>query len=82
METVAAVPTRFRLQQLLDEHDPPMAQRELARLSGVSAVTINAISNNRTSRVDLATLDALSKALGVEPGDLIEREPAKRGRGR
>jgi DNA-binding Xre family transcriptional regulator len=44
----------------------------------VSLVTINAIANNRTSQVSLKTLDALAKALKVEPGELLERE--KRGR--
>lgn len=69
---------RFRLQELLDRPDSPVrSQSELARRSGVSLVTINAIANQRTTRVDLATLDALSRALGVEPGDLLEREPRR-----
>ena len=73
------VAARFRLAELLDEKG--LSQTELARRSGISQVTVNAIANNRTSRVDLATLDALSAQLGVEPGELIEREPeAKRGR--
>jgi putative transcriptional regulator len=71
---------RFRLRELLDAHDPPMNQSELARDSGVSIVTVNAIANNRTTRVDLATLDAIARVLGVEPGDLIERVPTKRKR--
>jgi DNA-binding Xre family transcriptional regulator len=33
---------------------------------------------NRTTRVDLSTLDGLSKVLGCEPGDLLEREPKRR----
>jgi DNA-binding Xre family transcriptional regulator len=31
------------------------------------------MANQRTKGVDLSTLDALSKVLGCEPGDLIER---------
>lgn len=81
METATLVPTRFRLQELLDAQNPPMSQRELARRSGVTGVTINAIANNRTTRVDLATLDAIADVLGVHPGDLLEREtPRRRGR--
>ncbi|MGI8496689.1 MAG: helix-turn-helix domain-containing protein [Gemmatimonadaceae bacterium] len=57
-----------------------MSMSELARRSGVTFVTINAISKNRTTRVDLETLDKLSKALGVQPGELLERE--RKGRGR
>lgn len=70
---------RFRLAQLLEEATPPMSQSELARRSGVSLVTINAIANNRTRQVKLETLDALSDALGVEPGELLEREGKRRG---
>lgn len=79
MGIVATVPTRFRLLELLKAHE--VSQRELERLSGVSLVTINAIANNRTTRVDLATLDAISEALHVEPGELLEREPKPKRRG-
>lgn len=68
---------RFRLKQLLEEAG--MSQSELERLSGVSYVTINRMVANKTAQVSLRTLDALSAALKVEPGDLLEREP-KRGR--
>ena len=63
-----------------------MSQGELARRSEVSLVTVNAIANNRTKRVDLETLDklcgALAKLLGrrVAPGELLDHEPSKRGR--
>jgi DNA-binding Xre family transcriptional regulator len=67
------VPTRFRLRELLAAHDPPMSPSELARQSGVSLVTVNAIANNRTTRVDLETLDVLCRVLKVQPGDLLEQ---------
>jgi DNA-binding Xre family transcriptional regulator len=67
---------RFRLKELLGAHHPPMSQSELARQCGVSFVTINAISNNRTKQVQLETLDRIAEALGVAPGDLIERDDA------
>jgi DNA-binding Xre family transcriptional regulator len=74
--------TRFRLAELLEAAGPSMNQSELSRRSGVSIVTINAMANNRTKQVSLATLDALSEALGVEPGELLEREPRKRNKAR
>jgi DNA-binding Xre family transcriptional regulator len=72
------MPVRFCLRELLAEQDPPMSQGELARRSEVSLVTVNAIANNRTTRVDLATLDALCRVLKVEPGALLERVKGKR----
>ena len=66
---------RFRLAEILEEKD--MSQRKLAEKSGVSLVTVNRIATGKTTRVDLATLDALAKVLGCEPGDLIERKRGK-----
>lgn len=63
----------FRLDEVLAEHDPPMSQSELARRSGVSFVTINAMVNNRTKQVSLATLDKICAALDVPPGELLAR---------
>jgi len=48
--------------------------------SEVSLVTVNAIANNRTKRVDLATLDALRRVLRVEPGALLERVSERKGK--
>lgn len=70
----------FRLASVLEAAS--LSQRELARRSGVSLVTINAIANNRTTRVDLETLDKLCEVLEVEPGELLERETPRRRRGR
>lgn len=70
---------RFRLDKLLARAEPPISQLEVARRSGVSVVTVNAIAKNRTKQVSLNTLDkicgALTKLLGrkVEPGELLER---------
>lgn len=76
------VPTRFRLKELLDAIEPPISQRELARRSGVSPTTINAMVLNKTAQVSLATLDALCEVLAVLPGDLLEREVPRRSRPR
>lgn len=76
MPTALAV--RFRLHDVLRlrrEAGREMTQSELSRRSGVSMTTINAMANNKTAQVSLATLDALCGALGVEPGELLEREP-------
>lgn len=70
----------FRLASVLEAAS--LSQRELARRSGVSLVTINAIANNRTTRVDLETLDKLCEVLEVEPGELLERETPKLKRAR
>lgn len=75
MGATAALATRFRLREILDSMSPPMSQSELSRRSGVSMTTINSMALNKTVQVSLATLDALSKALGVEPGDLFARAP-------
>ncbi len=64
----------------------PIGQSELARESGVSFATANAIANNRTAQVSLGTLDKLSAGLTrllgreVPPGDLIERATGKQGK--
>jgi DNA-binding Xre family transcriptional regulator len=77
-----AMPIRFRLQEVLDEHRPPLSQRELAVQSGVSPTTINRMCRNLTAQVSLATLDSLSAVLRVEPGELLERDGKRRGKGR
>ena len=74
--TLLAMPTRFRLRELLEKLG--ISQSELARRSGVSFPTINAMCTNRTATVALATLDRIADALGVEPGDLIARDPKRR----
>lgn len=79
MHGLNAMAVRFRLQGILDELG--MSQSELARRSGVSLVTVNGMAKNRTTRVDLSTLDALCDVLAVEPGQLLERD-GRRKRGK
>jgi DNA-binding Xre family transcriptional regulator len=74
MRTLTAVPTRFRLQEALDEHDPPVSQRELADRTGLSPTTVNRMCKNLTAQVSLATLDAIARVLGIHPGDVIDYE--------
>ena len=84
MGAIAIVPVRFRLAALLE--DAGLSQRELAARAGVSPTIINRMANNLARQVALRTLDRLSVVLGaaigrmVEPGELLERVPARRGR--
>lgn len=76
MSIACSVAVRFRLDNILEARrgaGDPISQSELSRRSGVSLTTINAIVNNKTAQVSLATLDALSRALGVPPGDFLEQ---------
>ena len=69
---------RFRLDELLEERaGEGMTQAELARRSGLSTVTVNAIALNRTQRVDLGTIDKLVTALRCKPGDLFKYVPER-----
>lgn len=72
--------TRFRLASLLEKAEPPMSQAELARRAKVSPTTINRMCANHTNGVDLITLDRIASVLGIEPGELLEREGKKRRR--
>ena len=70
------MPTAFRLSEVLATKG--LSQAALARASGVAIRTISRLCRNETAQVSLATLDKLAAALGVEPGDLIAREKARR----
>jgi len=78
MPEVLELSARFRLKEQLE--DSGLTQSELARRSGVSFVTINRMVANKTAQVSLKTLDALSKVLRCEPGDLLERETKRKSR--
>lgn len=67
---------RFRVRELVEEAG--ISQSELARRAEVSFATVNRLCTNATNQVSLETLDKIADVLGVEPGDLIEREPGKR----
>lgn len=73
--------TRFRLAALLDAAG--MSQAELAERAKLSTRTINRMCLNTAGQVSLKTLDKIATVLGVEPGELIEREvPVKLRRAR
>ena len=64
---------RLTVRFALDSALKGMSQSELSRRSGVSLTTINAMVNNKTTRVDLETLDKLCKVLNCAPGALLKR---------
>jgi putative transcriptional regulator len=57
-----------------------LTQSELADRAGVRQATISELETGKTRRVDLDILERLADALGVEPKDLIERQPKRRRR--
>jgi transcriptional regulator with XRE-family HTH domain len=59
-----------------------LTQQQLAEEAGVRQATISELETGKTRRVDLDVLDRLCGVLGVEPGDLLEREGKRRGRGK
>ena len=69
--------TVFRLREVLGQREEPLSLLQLAKRAGLSYGTIHAIYRNKTTRVDLASLDAIAGVLRCEPGELIARR--KRG---
>jgi len=69
-------PIRIRLREIRDEKD--LSQQALADLAGVRQATISDLESGNAQGVKFETLERIARALGVEPGDLIERVPALR----
>ncbi|MCM3293457.1 helix-turn-helix transcriptional regulator [Paenibacillus sp. MER 180] len=61
---------RVKLRQLLEQKG--ISQRELARLTGLRASTINHLCSDNVDRVYLETLELVCKTLGVRIEELIE----------
>jgi len=60
-----------------------LSQQALADLAQVRQPTISDLESGTARRVTLDVLDRIANVLGVEPGELIEREQApKKRRGR
>lgn len=51
-----------------------MSQRELSRISGISATTIGRLYNEKWSQVDKSTMIKLCETLNVGVGDLFVYE--------
>lgn len=73
-------PLRLRLAELRQARG--LNQTQLAELAGVRRATVNELEAGKRQRIDLDILERLANALGVEPGAIIEREPAKRAKGK
>lgn len=72
-------PIRVRLRELREHKN--WSQQRLGEEAGVRQATISLLESGKQSRVDFAVLERLADALGVEPGELLERdEPRKRKR--
>jgi putative transcriptional regulator len=69
-----AMTVRFRLAELLGAR----SRYDLAQASGVSYPTVAAMYHNRAKGVTLEVLGKIADELGVEPGELFERD-GKRG---
>ena len=61
------------LKELREQHF--LTQEELAKKSGIAAVTINRLENDR-QKPSFKTIRKLATALGVEPGRIEFKQPA------
>lgn len=52
-----------------------VSQSRLSRLADIDQGTMRRIFNDPRSNITLETLNRLARALGVQPGDLLEYEP-------
>ena len=57
-----------------------LTQPQLAEKAGVRQATISQLETGKTRRIDLDILDRLCEVLGVEPGELLARDPPKKRR--
>lgn len=55
-----------------------LTQSQLAEKAGVRQATISELETGKTRRVDLDVLDRLCEVLGVQPGELLERQKSMR----
>ncbi|MED0738802.1 helix-turn-helix domain-containing protein [Aneurinibacillus thermoaerophilus] len=62
----------IKLRQILEQKG--ISQRELARMTGLRASTINHLCSEKVDRVYLETLELICKTLHIRIEDLIEIE--------
>ncbi len=55
--------------------DRKMSLNELSERVGVSNVNLSKIKTGKVSAIRFSTLSAICKALGCQPGDVLEYEP-------
>lgn len=68
-----------RLSRILGERRISIA--ELQRQTGLSYVTLHSLYSDKSTRVDFKTLDLICRALGIQPGDILEHAPDAEGEG-
>lgn len=75
---------RIRLREAMRDHERRSAERItyawLARKTGLSRATLEAIGSRRTYNPSLETIERLCVALAVAPADLLEMKPPGRAR--
>jgi len=54
------------------------SQAALAKRAGVYQATISELETGRSRSISFAVLDQVAAALGVEPGELLDRVPTQR----
>ena len=52
-----------------------MSVTELTELVGITMANISILKNGKAKAVRLSTLDAICRALGCQPGDILEYVP-------
>jgi len=65
-------PIVVRLRELREARG--LSQLQLSERAGVRQATISELESGKKLRLDFGILDRLCAALGVEPGELLERE--------
>jgi len=68
-----AVAIRNHLSRVMGERR--LKIQDVADRSGLAYTTVFALYHDKARRIDLATLDALCRALGVQVSDLFEYVP-------
>lgn len=68
---------RWLVRELAEQRG--ITRYRLAKDSGLAPYTVTLIWNNQAKRLDLDTLTALARVLGVEPQELIGSEDDKEG---
>lgn len=73
-------PVRLRLRELRKARG--LTQAQLADTAGLRQGTISELETGTSQSIAFDTLDRLALALGVEPGELLERQAVPRRRRR
>lgn len=68
---------KCQLHKILGERR--MHLSELQRASGLSYTTLHNLYNERSTRIDINTIDQICRVLEIQPGDLFKYEPPIEG---